>query len=275
MSYLNLLEESFPGIRDSIVRCEALGFPWGDGRLFLKEDKGEVVSHVSIFEGSLLVEGVWYRVGMLHAVCTKASHRGQGLATQLIQAALVWAESRCQMVLLFTASPSFYERLSFRYIQEYRFHLPCVHPQGSQLLRPVVATADNDLFLRCYREREPVSKRLWIKDSGSIASHNALFATYPTYWSLYYSPAIDGFISYQLEGKTLHLFDIVARKIPSLDLVLDHLPAEINEIYFYFSPERLTDKASAKPYLYDNGHLLVHGTWPYDQAFMISPLSRC
>src|SRR5208282_2686701 len=130
----------------------------------------------------------------------------------------------------------------------------------------------NDLFLRVFREREPASNRLWIKDTGAIASFNALFATYPTYWSLYYSPAIDGFISYRLEDKTFHLLDVVASKMPSLDVILSHLPTAIDEIYFYFSPDRLTDKATLEPYLYDNGHLMVYGTWPRVHPFMISPL---
>ncbi len=139
----------------------------------------------------------------------------------------------------------------------------------------MIAPEDDPLLLRCFQEREPLSNRVWIKDKGAIASFNTLFATYPTYWSLSYSPAIDGLISYLIEGKTLHLLDVVASKIPSLDSILDHLPAPIDEIYFYFSPDRLTNAAVAEPYLYDKGHLMVHGAWPCMEPFMISPLSRC
>jgi hypothetical protein len=111
---------------------------------------------------------------------------GHGLATKLIQEELQWAKERCEAVLLFTEIFAFYEKLSFHRIQEYRFHLSYPHPKGSQQLRPVIAPQDNDLFLRCFREREPLSNRLWIKDHGLIASFNTLFATYPTYWSVYY-----------------------------------------------------------------------------------------
>ena len=178
-------------------------------------------------------------------------------------------------MLLFTEIPAFYERLSFRQIQEHRFHLRRSCPKGAQSLRPVIAPQDNDLFHRCFREREPISNRLWIKDNGLIASFNTLFATYPTYWSVHYSPAIDGLISYQLKDKTLHLLDIVASKMPSLDVILNHLPEEVDDIYFYFSPDRFTDEAIPEPYLYDHGHLLIHGPWPISNPFMISPLSRC
>ena|SRR5579862_1595947 len=274
-SYWKLLEESFPGLTANIIRCEALGFPWESSRLFLKEEKGKTLSHVSIFECPLLMDGQWTNVGALHAICTKASHKGKGLASQLIQEALQWAEGRCEYVILFTESPAFYERISFRSIQEYRFHLPCKRPKGSQHLRPMVAPKDDALFLRCFREREPVSQHVWIKDNGAIASFNTLFATYPTYWSLYYSSTIDGIISCLIEGKTLHLLDVVAKKLPSLDGILDHMPDAIEEMYFYFSPDRFTDAAVPQPYLYDKGYLMVHGAWPRMEPFMISPLSRC
>jgi len=273
--YLQLLEESFPGIKTNILRFEALGFHWGSSGIFLKEEKGEVLSHVSFLECPILIDGRWSKIGAVHAICTKVTHRGQGLASQLILEALDWAKERCEFVMLFTGIPAFYEKLSFRFIQEYRFHLPCHSPKGSQSLRPVIVPNDNELFLRCFHERDPVSNHVWIKDDGAIAAFNTLFATYPTYWSLNYSPVMDGFISYLLEGKTLHLFDVVAKKMPSLDLILEHLPTAIEEIYFYFSPDRLTDATIPEPHLYDNGYLMIHGAWPALKPFMISPLSRC
>lgn len=274
-NYIELLEESFPGIKNNIMRCSALGFSWEASKLFIKEEKGEALSHVALLECPTLIEGQWLQIGALHGICTQVAHRRHGYATGLIEEALEWAKGRCQAVLLFTDIPAFYERLSFCTVQESRFHLSHPFPKGSQLLRPLVAPQDNDLFLRCYKEREPISNRLWIKDNGLIASFNALFAAYPTYWSLHYSSTIDGLISYQLIDKTLHLFDVVARQMPSLDLILEHLPAEIEEIYFYFSPDRLTNEAKEEPYLYDNGHLMVYGSWQLTSSFMIPPLSRC
>lgn len=273
--YMALLEESFPGIKANIICCEALGFPWDASKLFTKEVNGKALSHVALSEFPILIDGQWHQIGALHGICTRIGNRGHGLATELIKEALHWAKGRCDTVLLYTEIPAFYERLSFRQIQEHRFHLHRHCIKGSQSLRPVIAPQDNDLFLRCFREREPISNRLWVKDNGLIASFNTLFATYPTYWSLHYSPAIDGLISYQLNDKTLHLFDIVASKMPSLDVILDHLPAEVDDIYFYFSPDRFTDEAIPEPHLYDHGHLLIHGPWHISKPFMISPLSRC
>jgi hypothetical protein len=272
--YLDLLEGSFPGIKANIKRCEKLGFLWSSIP-FLKKEGGGVVSHVGFLDYPMLVEGQKCSVGALHAICTKVTHRNQGLASALIQEALKCAKERYEFVVLFTEIPQFYEKLSFRSVQEYRFHLPCQHPKGSHPLTAVISPKDNPLFLRSFKERAPISNHVWMKDYGAIASFNALFATYPIYWSLYYSPSIDGFISYSLEDKTLHLFDIVASKIPSLEQILDHLPAPIDEIYFYFPPDRLTNAAVAEPYLYDKCSLMAYGNLPSIKPFMVSPLSRC
>jgi GNAT superfamily N-acetyltransferase len=272
--FLNLLEESFPGIKANIIRCEKLGFPW-NSKPFLKEEKGEILSHVGFLEYPIQIDGQLHKAAALHAICTKSTHRGQGLASQLIQEALQWAEKQYEFVILFTEIPKFYEKLSFQCIQEYRFHLACKRPKGSKSLRPVISPHDNDLFSRSFHHRAPLSNCLWVKDMGNIASFNTLFATYPTYWSLHYCPSIDGMLSYEIKGKTLHLYDIISKEIPSLDLILDHLPAAIEEIYFYFSPDRLTQKAVPESYLYDHGHFMVYGAIPSVAPFMIAPLSRC
>lgn len=274
-SYLDLLEESWHGLKQTILRCEALGFPWEVSKLFTRDVKGKTISHVALLECPVLMEGRWHQVGALHAVCTHRDHRGQGIATELIQESLHWSKERCEAVFLFTEIPAFYQRISFRPVQEHRFHLPGFYHKGSELLRPVSAPQDNELFLRCFRERAPLSDRLWVKDHGVIAAFNAWFATYPNYESVYYSPLIDGFLCYQLENKTFHLLDVVARKIPSLDLILAHLPQTVEDLYVYFPPDQLTDKAIPEPYLYDKGHLLVHGSWEISHPFMVSPLSRC
>ncbi len=274
-SYLSLLEESFPGIEDTIKYCERLGFAWDSGRLFIKEEKNIALSQVGFFECSILIENKWHKIGALHAVSTRSTHRNQGFALELIKESLESAKNRYECVILFTDIPKFYEKLSFKSIQEYRFHLNYKHPKGSQFLTPMTAPKDDSLFLNCFKNREPLSNCFWIKDTGLISSFNALFTSYPTYWSLYYSSTIDALICWILEDKTLHLFDVVASKMPSLDQILDHLPAPIEEIYFYFSPDRLTPDARKEPHLYDKGHLMVHGTLPYTKPFMIAPLSRC
>jgi GNAT superfamily N-acetyltransferase len=279
-TYLRFLEESFPDLKTNIERCETMGIQW-ESRPFFKKEGKTILSHVGFLDYPMLIEGRWYKVGALHAICSKMTHRGQGLASTLIQEALDWAKTQYDFVILYTEIPKFYEKLSFQPIQEYRFHLKGRRPKGSQPLLPLSTPKDNPLLFQCFQNRAPTSNHLWVKENGNITAFNALFATYPNFWSLYYSPSLNAILSYELEDKTLHLFDIISDKIPSLDSILDQMPAEIDEIYFYFSPDLLTDQAIIEPLLYDNtlgdfsGYLMVHGNWPKVKPFMIPLLSRC
>lgn len=240
-----------------------------------------VVAHVGCVEYSVMAAGLEIPMAALHAICTKASHRGRGLASALIQEALDWTHDRYAGVLLFTEIPSFYEKLSFTRIPEYCFKMTCEHQKGRQSLLPLVSPKDDVLFQRCFRERASISNHLWVKDHGGIASFNTLFATYPTYWSLHYSPLFDGIISFEIQGRTLYLFDVVAKVIPSLAVILDHIPTAIEEIYFYFPPDLLTGSADPEGLLCNDssvnfsGYLMVHGDWPVVKPFTIPPLSRC
>jgi GNAT superfamily N-acetyltransferase len=275
--YANLLEASFPGIKSTIARCEALGFSWEElcGRVFVKETGGEVVSHVAALSCRVLLDKRWHKMVSLHAVCTKKDHRGQGLASDLLLEVLQWAKHNSDFQILFTEIPAFYERLGFASIKEQRFGLKQSFRQGTKLFSALSTPKDDDLFLRCFRERAPLSQRCWIEDRGEIASFTTLFGTYPSYWSLYYCPEFDGFLSWFFEDKTLHLLDIVATKLPSLEQILEYLPQEINQIYFYFPTDSLDVKTTPEPHLYDKGQLMVHGSFPLKEPFMIAPLSRC
>jgi hypothetical protein len=56
-NYIKLLDESFPGIRQNIMRTQALGFPWEASRLFIKKKNGRAVSHVALLECQALFDG--------------------------------------------------------------------------------------------------------------------------------------------------------------------------------------------------------------------------
>lgn len=75
-SYLNLLEESFRGIKENIIRCEALGFPWEASKIFTRELNGKTISHVSLLECPILIEVQWHKAGALHGICTQIDHQG-------------------------------------------------------------------------------------------------------------------------------------------------------------------------------------------------------
>lgn len=262
---LGPLMKTYPGYVPNIKRCIELGFPW-KSRPLLKAVEGQIVSHAGLLDYPLWIDGKEHQAAALHAIYTHAPYRRRGYATELIQEAVKTQD----LVVLFTEIPSFYEKLGFKHVQEYRFRFTCKPTRGSQSLSEV----DKALFLRRYRERTPLSNKLWMKDDGSITAFNTLFATAPVFWSLSYSAPLDAILSFELKDKTLHLYDVVAKKMPSLENILDHFSG-IEEVYFYFSPDLLTPEAQPEPHLYDKGHLMVKGDLTQVNPFMIPPLSRC
>ena len=90
-NYLNLLEESFPGLKTNILHGEMAGFRW-ESRPFLKKLGKEICSHVGCLEYPMLIEGHRYKAGGLHAICSKITHRGQGLASELIHEVIAWTK---------------------------------------------------------------------------------------------------------------------------------------------------------------------------------------
>ena len=273
--HLILLDRSFPGIRSNIERYESLGFSWDSSKPFIKTMHGEAVSHVGLMELKLCTQGKERTIGALHAICTAERFRRQGFARELIHQAVNEALMRYESVILFTEIPKFYEALSFQQVKEHRFRLPLNAPAGSSSLRPMTFPEDNALFLRLFKERAPLSENVWIEDRGGLTAFNTLFATYPSYWSLSYSPSLNAVLSFMMEGSSLHLLDVAAKKLPSLEAIIDHMPKPVTTVYFYFSPDRFTAEAKPEPYLYDNGYLMNCGEILSDLPFMIQPLSRC
>jgi predicted N-acetyltransferase YhbS len=148
---LKLLDSCFPGLMANTQRCEQIGFSWQKiSRPFLKEDNGEIISHVGLLEYPLCINGKKLEIAALHAICTKASHRSRGIATELLKEALEWADQRHQATILFTEIPSFYEKFGFRTLQEHRFRLVKDFPKGSKIWQQL--TYDQSaLFYRLFK----------------------------------------------------------------------------------------------------------------------------
>ena len=255
-------------------RCRRLGFEWFKKR-FVKKVRGKVVSHVGLIDYPMMIQGQLYNVGALHGICTEKQHRGRGFASELIYEALQWSSSRVDFVVLFSKIPSYYEMFSFREVRETRFYLPISHQGGSRSLREMSSPKDDALFVRLFASRAPLSERVWVKDRGEFASFNTLNISYPKFWTLHYSPSTDMIFSFIIVEKTLHLFDVVAKTLPSLEMILDHLSTGIDRIYFYFTCEQFTDKAVSEPYQFVQEQFMVLGKWPGQDPFMISPISHC
>jgi len=114
---LDLLEHAF-GIRDLFERYMDFDpeFAYGDVLLALEGDAP--VACVQVFQKTIRLAGQPVRLGGIGSVATRASQRGSGLATELLERALERMRARELSLSLLFAAPvaPLYERLGWRRI---------------------------------------------------------------------------------------------------------------------------------------------------------------
>jgi predicted N-acetyltransferase YhbS len=86
----------------------------GDGRSFVVADGDELRSHCAVRYATLHTTNGIERVALLGSVCTDPDHRGQGLASAVLAAALRAIDGDVRHCLLWAEQPALYARLGFR-----------------------------------------------------------------------------------------------------------------------------------------------------------------
>lgn len=87
-------------------------FPGGDSLVI--EKNGRVVSHVGIVAREFQHPEFRFKIGLVGSVATVPDQQGQGLATLLLRKATAELKRRgCQLILLWTDNPEFYQPLGF------------------------------------------------------------------------------------------------------------------------------------------------------------------
>ena len=129
---LDLYSTTWPRLPDRIATSNALGWVWQDASVpFVAWADGpdgtrRALSHVGLLPVPLRIAGQDTLWAALHAVCTRPSHRGQGLSRPLMQAALDHID-RSPLpfagTFLTTDQPALYTRYGFRVVPEHRFRL--------------------------------------------------------------------------------------------------------------------------------------------------------
>jgi hypothetical protein len=88
---------------------------------------------------------------------------------------------------------------------------------------------------------------------------------------------LDVIVCCELDGPRLKLFDVVGPRLCSLADIVNRIPQCIDEVEFYFSPDRFKVQTHAVPHLFaGDSHLMVRGSFDAEsEAFMIPRSARC
>ncbi len=86
----------------------------GDGRFFVVADGERLLSHCALRVVTLVTATGRVRAGLLGSVCTDPGHRGRGLASAVVAAALAALREDAPHCLLWAHEPALYARAGFR-----------------------------------------------------------------------------------------------------------------------------------------------------------------
>lgn len=115
-----LVDAAFPFARPELFRNQTesdSSYRFWQTRL--AEVDGRIVSHVRIFDRTMLVRGMRLRAGGIGSVATDPRYRKYGMASALLKDAIAQMERRGYHVsFLFTGIPHFYARLGWRVVRQ-------------------------------------------------------------------------------------------------------------------------------------------------------------
>ncbi|MCK6521801.1 GNAT family N-acetyltransferase [Myxococcota bacterium] len=269
-----LYETSFPGLPAGIQRAEAVGVPWPTNTTpFTLFDGDEAVSHVGVLMQPMRLGGEDRLVAGFHAVCTRPSHRGRGLARRLLAEACAFADARTPLSELSTDDPPIYTGHGFRVTQTYRFVASPAAPSSvvCRPLRPSSVAADLELLRGLLRRRAPASSRWGTLEPGWLVLTDAALSRRAdtVFWSL---PEHDAVIAWEAVGDDLHVLDVIAARLPPREVILGALPPTRGRVLWSFAPDLLDPEASPEPVPAANGAFMTRGPWPSLGPIGVSPL---
>ncbi|MBI1815231.1 MAG: GNAT family N-acetyltransferase [Deltaproteobacteria bacterium] len=271
-----LLDLAFPGAELPLQSRTArqLGMRWEEVTTpFCLFDGERLLAHVGVLDLPLVLAGREVHVGGIHAVATHPHFRRRGYYRAVMEDALRWADARYQTLQLSTAQPELYEPFGFRVVPEHRFIGAWSHNLGRNRLRVLDYGCADDLALihTLLRERTPISHRL------GVVREYAVFLFNEARRSLYYAADLDLIVSFESEGTTLRLFDLVGRALPPLFEIVERIPLRFQRVETHFTPDRLAAELQPEAHLLNgDDYLMVRGSYPPErQPLMLPRTARC
>ncbi len=256
-------------------RAEALGgWRWEDTSTpFVYEQEGRVVSHLGVLEMDWVCDGRELRVGGIHAVCTLAGMRRQGLYRALMEEALDWCDQRYETLELTTEHPEYYEPFGFRHVPEHRFRMAIEGSGDGTAFRRLQLEDAADLARldELLARRTPLSSRLAPLRDRAVFKFNLGGGA-----AVDYCEALDLAAVWERDADgCLQVYDLVAESLPSFSEIRERLAGPVHGVRFHFDPAALGVDAAPEPVRDD--WLMIRGPLPLPEdgvTGMLSPMAR-
>lgn len=273
-----LLASVWPHLAEGIPRAERWGARWHEvSSPFVRFDGETAIAHVGVIFIPLTVAGEAVEVAGIHAVCTHPAYRGRGYSRALMEAALSFCDARVATALLTTAEPELYTRYGFRLVPQHLFEADLAPRAAAPAPRrlSLEVEADRALLDHLLARRAPASQRLGVREPGW------LFKIDVSLWAeiiehIYYLEDLECVVVYRVEGRTLRIYDLVARRLPPLEALLARIGGHAERIELFLTPDRLQADGLRPEPLPGDDHLMVRGPFAAEgQPLILPPLARC
>lgn len=253
----SLLDLAFPGLPAHARALEPFGLQWDQiSAPFLVTDGDRPLAHVGVLEVPIVLDGCERLVGGIHAVCTHPNHRRRGYFRLAMDEALAWCDERYVTTLLIAGDSELYKPFGFHVVKESRFVAPAcrsANTPDSQRLRRLDLDQPADLRLlhRLLDERASVSRRL------GVVRESGVFLFTQAKQPMWYAEDLDTILCLEVADATLHLYDLVATRIPTLQEVVDRIDSRLKRVEVYFTPDQLEAQLAPEPHVVDRDSLLM------------------
>ncbi len=266
-----LLEAVWPGLPARFDAADWHGWPLGAvSTPFVDRAGGVIVSHVGVLEIPARLGGEDRSIAGLHGVCTHPEARRRGHFRAAMEQAMARVAERYDCAKLCTDKPWAYEPFGFRTVPQHCSRLQRGGAGGGDARS--IAEAELPWLRRQLAQRAPVSERFAAREPGWLLGIDAVLWTGDL--RLFQRiEALDCAVIWEIEGRSLQLYQLIARELPPLDAVLAHCPWPFDELLLWFGPDLLAPGAEALPFD-DDEVLMVWGDWPQLEPFCLPPLER-
>jgi GNAT superfamily N-acetyltransferase len=231
-------------------------------------EDGKVVANVSVNLLHLVIHQEMVQAVQIGTVMTDPDYRGQGLSRKLIEKVLEDFQHISLFYLFANQSVlEFYPKFGFIPMDQLQFTMDYLHHSDSSSLtkvRRLDGNNPNDLnfIYQLALKRQPLSQVFATSQSAELLMFYCCYV-FPN--DLYFLEEEEAVIIYQIEEATLHLFDIVSTRKPSIHEIVGKIANEtINKVVVHFHLEDPTLKS--EPYqdgsvlfIKNNSHINLAG----------------
>jgi len=228
-------------------------------------DQGRVVASVCVYLLDVVLGGEKTRLAQVSGVGTSPKWRRQGLNRKLTEIGLSWAKDKQDGIFLFAdpeAAP-FYEACGFQPLPEFLERGPVPPAQLRPGARKLTVSDPRDLdtIFRHAEGRAPVSTVFGVLNSRLLLFHTL----YTLREDAYEIGDLECVIFFARKNGVLSIFDIVGKRIPTLEEIYPYLADRGDEVIeFHFSPDQLGAGPSQLVPLLGN-HPFTKGNFPIPQ----------